>query len=101
VPDNPYQLTLSYSCGCSYVNWRLPARHAETHGWQLCPEHMAGFRLFQTAKRREFRIKHPCRCYYVVWRTTGKGGDAVGWYFCPDHIAEFKAFEERTANFRG
>jgi hypothetical protein len=59
---------------------------------------MAALRVFQTTKRREFRIKHPCRCYYVVWRKTGGGADSVGWYFCPDHLAEFKAFEERTAS---
>jgi hypothetical protein len=98
VRGSPRQLTLSYGCGCGYVNWKVPARNAETHGWHLCAEHMVSLRVFQTTKRREFRIKHPCRCYYVVWRKTGGGADSVGWYFCPDHLAEFKAFEERTAS---
>jgi hypothetical protein len=98
VRRSPRELTLSYGCGCSYVNWRVPARNAETHGWHLCPEHMVGFRAFKTANRREFRIKHPCRCYYVVWKGTGGKRTPVSWYFCPVHAAEFKAFEEQTAD---
>jgi hypothetical protein len=101
MPDSPHQLTISYGCGCSYVNWRVPARAAETHGWHLCPEHMAGFHAYQKGKQREFRIKHPCRCYYVVWRNTGGGVDSVGWHFCPDHLAELKAFDQRTAGSSG
>jgi len=96
VRGGPRELTLSYGCGCSYVNWRVPAQNAETHGWHLCPDHMAGFRAFRTANRREFRIKHPCRCYYVVWKTSGDGKEAPGWRFCPTHAAKFKAFEEKA-----
>jgi len=94
VPGGPSEFSVSYGCGCSYVNWRVPARHVETHGWHLCPDHMAGLQNFRAGNRREYRIKHSCRCYYVVWRAAGAPSQAVGWGFCPTHMTEFKAFDE-------
>jgi hypothetical protein len=92
----PSQLAITYGCGCSYVNWRVPARHLETHGWHLCPEHMTGFQAFRTGNRREFRIKYPCRCYYVLWRTAAEENVATGWGLCQIHMDELRAFVDRA-----
>ena len=88
----PGQITFSYSCGCSYLNWKIPRQRAETKGWHLCPDHMARFQEARRANRREFRIKHACGCYYVVWMTGDR--DAFGWYFCPAHAAQLKEFQK-------
>ncbi len=88
----PFQFTITYRCGCHFVAWKHGRQNAETYGWHLCPDHMAGFQAFRQANRREFRIKHPCRCYYVVWKDARRNADAFGWHFCPDHLTEYAAF---------
>ena len=65
---------------------------AETHGWQLCPDHMQAYHASRESRRREFRIKHPCRCYYVVWRVSD-GGNGFGWRFCDPHAADYVRFQ--------
>jgi elongation factor P hydroxylase len=91
---DPFQFTLNYQCGCSFVAWKSRRQNAETYGWHLCPDHISGFQAFRQTKRREFRIKHPCHCYYVVWGDARRDAETFGWRFCPDHGAEYEAFKK-------